>query len=122
MRRSLVPAVIVPSAFGALLRLYELLALEGVPLQALRPHPHLWSLLPYAVAVVLSLYPRLKLGAVGFASACLVADLLAHFMLFYGPRTDSLLVLFLPLWNLLVIGPAGAILALLYARWRPGAA
>ncbi len=122
MRRFVVPSVVVPSVLGALLRLYELLALEGVPLQALHPHPHLWSLLPYAVALGLSLHPGLRVAATGFASACLVADLLAHFALHYGPRTDSLLVVFLPMFNLLLVGPAGALLALLYARWRSGTA
>jgi hypothetical protein len=78
----------------------------------------LWSCLPYILAVLMALFPRLHVAAAGYASAFLLADLYGHHALYRGPGTDSLFVVFLPLWNLLVIGPAGAALAWLLARRR----
>jgi len=110
--------VLVPSAFGCLLRLYEVFGLENAPSHGLQSLSQLWSLLPYAIAVALAFAPGMQAAAAGFATACLLADLYAHHALFRGPGTDSLLVVFLPLWHLLVIGPAGALMAWLLARRR----
>lgn len=111
-------SVLVPSAIGCLLRVYEVFALEKAPFHALQSPSQFWSCLPYAVAVAAALAPGMQVAAAGFAAACLLADLYAHHALYRGPGTDSLLVAFLPLWNLLVIGPAGAMVAWLLARWR----
>lgn len=111
-------SVLVPSAFGCLLRLYEVFALENAPSHVLQSPSQFWSCLPYAVAVALAFAPRMQVAAAGFAAACLLADLYAHHALHRGPGTDSLLVALLPLWNLLVIGPAGALVAWLLARQR----
>jgi hypothetical protein len=115
MAHRLSAGVLVPSALGTLLRLYEVF-LDGV--EAWRGATPLWSVLPYAVALGMALRPQLQMPAAGFASACFVADLYAHYALFLGPGTDSLFVLFMPLWNLLIIGPAGALAGWLYGRWQ----
>jgi hypothetical protein len=116
--RPLAPSVVVPSTIGCLLRLYEIFVLEKAPMEELARFANFWSLLPYVLAVGLSLQPGLLVAATGFAIACLVADLYAHLSLYYGPGTDSLFVIFLPLWNLLFIGPAGALAAWWFVRWR----
>jgi len=103
---------------GVALRVYEVVALDQVPLVGLSVLNHFWSCLPYLVAAGVSLFPVPAVLAAGYASACLLADLYGDVALYRGPGTDSLFVIFLPLWNLLVIGPAGAALAWLLARSR----
>lgn len=67
---------------------------------------------PYAVAAWLARGRRVVWG-LGVAAACLVADLYMHYSVFVAPAgsTAALGLLFMPLWNLLAIGPAGALLA-----------
>lgn len=85
----------------------------------------LWSCAPYATAAVLARGRRAVWG-MGAAAACLVADGFMHYSVFIAPKgsTAALGLLFMPLWNLLVIGPAGALLLWLVQRvlGRSGAA
>ena len=48
----------------------------------------------------------------GGAAASLLADIYMHYSVFVAPKgsTAALGLLALPIWNLLVIGPAGAVL------------
>ncbi|MES2610280.1 MAG: hypothetical protein V4679_08575 [Pseudomonadota bacterium] len=71
----------------------------------------LWSCTPYAIAALLSRGRRVLWG-LGAAAACLAADVFMHYSVFIAPKgsTAALGLLFMPLWNLLVIGPAGALL------------
>jgi hypothetical protein len=115
-------SVVVPAVVGCLLRVYEVFVLDDVPIYDVANLVHFSSVVPYLFAIGLSLNPRLIAAAAGFASACLVADLYAHYLLYRGPGTDSLFVVFLPLWNSLFIGPVGAVIAWLFMRWRSSSA
>lgn len=71
----------------------------------------LWSCTPYALAAMLALARR-PVPGLGAAASCLVADLFMHYSVFIAPRgsTAALGLLFMPLWNLLFVAPAGALL------------
>lgn len=77
----------------------------------------LWSCAPYAIAALLAQGRRVLWG-LGAAAACLVADGFMHYSVFVAPKgsTAALGLLFVPLWNLLVVGPAGALLCWLAYR------
>ena len=73
----------------------------------------LWSCAPYAVAAVLARFTPTRALAVGAAAACMVADTFMHYSVFIAPKgsTAALGLLFMPMWNLVAIGPVGALLA-----------
>jgi len=66
---------------------------------------------PYGIAAALTRARRAHLLALGWAIASLLADLYMHYSVFVAPKgsTAALGLLFMPIWNLLVIGPAGAV-------------
>ena len=79
-----------------------------------------YSCAPYAISAWLARGRRAAWG-LGAAAACLVADLYMHYSVFVAPAgsTAALGLLFMPLWNLLIIGPAGALLAgAVHGAWR----
>lgn len=105
-------------AAGALLHLYTaVFKAEGGPSLFLAGLV-LLSLAPYAVAALLARRPRGGPLALGFALASLLADGYMHYAVFVAPKssTAALGLLFMPIWNLLVVGPAGAALAWLGHR------
>jgi hypothetical protein len=72
-----------------------------------------FSVLPYAVAALL---PRLRVSRVaasGYAFGALAGDAFMHYSAFVAPKgsTAALGLLFMPLWNLLLVGPAAALIA-----------
>lgn len=71
----------------------------------------LWSCTPYAIAAVLSGSRRAVWG-LGAAAACLAADVFMHYTVFVAPKgsTAALGLLFMPFWNLVAVGPMGALL------------
>lgn len=105
------PSTVVPVVLGCGLRVYELVALEhasfGEGLTSL-----LWTFLPFAVALLMGFAKPLQTASVGYASACLLALLYSHYVLFIAPSPDSspVLIVFFPVWCLLIFGPAGAII------------
>ncbi len=80
----------------------------------------LFSCAPYGIAAVL-VRRRRPVWALGAAAASLAADVFMHYSVFIAPKgsTAALGLLFMPLWNLLVIGPAGA-LVFGFALWAWG--
>jgi hypothetical protein len=77
-----------------------------------------WSLVPVALGARLLQSKASHLG-VGWLLATLAAAAWAVWVGMLRPQgsTASLIFLILPLWNLIVVGPAGALLALLYTRY-----
>ena len=77
-----------------------------------------FSLTPYAVAVMLARFGRMASSALGFAAGALIGDLYTHYSVFIAPwgSTAALGLLFMPLWNLLLIGPLGALVGWAIAR------
>jgi hypothetical protein len=65
---------------------------------------------PYAVAAVLALSRCGGTLGLGGAAASLLADVYTHYSVFGAPEgsTAALGLLVMPFWNLLAIGPAGA--------------
>lgn len=78
----------------------------------------LWSCTPYAIAAVLA-WSRHAVWGLGAAAACLAADVFMHYSVFVAPKgsTAALGLLFMPFWNLVAIGPAGALLFWLAHRF-----
>jgi len=67
---------------------------------------------PYVIAAVLALSRRGQVLGLGGAAAVLLADSYMHYSVFVAPKgsTAAVGLLAMPIWNLLAIGPAGAVL------------
>ena len=68
-----------------------------------------FSITPYLVAWFLGRYQRAVGFGLGFAAAALLGDLYMHYSVFINPKgsTAALGLLFMPIWNLLLLGPIG---------------
>ncbi|MBM3116797.1 hypothetical protein [Jeongeupia naejangsanensis] len=110
--------------FGMLLRFADGLTPFAVGL-------YLWLCAPYAVAIwLMRPYPAggkrhaFTLGSplpgVAYALACLLADACMLYSVFYLSRSSTAAIglLFIPLWDLLLVGPLAALLASLVVRAR----
>jgi hypothetical protein len=110
-RRSLtlIPAVLV--AAGVLLHAYTTLVAAAGPVEAFHLGLLAWSCLPYLVAALLPRFGAAPSTAAGFALGALLGDLYMHYAVFIAPKgsTAALGLLFMPLWNFLVLGPLGAL-------------
>lgn len=110
---------------GAALHLYTVVfkaagGEEGAGASAFLIGLWVFSCAPYAISAWLA-RGRWAAWALGAAAACLVADLYMHYSVFVAPAgsTAALGLLFMPLWNLVIIGPAGALLAgAVHWAWR----
>jgi hypothetical protein len=82
----------------------------------------LLSCAPYAIAALLALSRRGRLFGLGGSAASFLADIYMHYSIFIAPEgsTAAVGMLVLPLWNLLVIGPAGAVLLWFFYRQFAG--
>lgn len=116
---ALKPIILALCGAGVALHLYTAVfkAEGGMAAIAFLIGLFLWSCTPYAVAAVLARGRRAVWG-LGAAAACIAADLFMHYSVFIAPKgsTAALGLLFMPLWNLLVIGPVGALLFWLVHR------
>jgi hypothetical protein len=110
---ALKPITLALSGAGVVLHLYTVFfkAEGGMDAIAFLIGLLLWSCTPYAIAALLA-RGRHAVWGLGAATACLVADGFMHYSVFIAPEgsTAALGLLFMPLWNLLVIGPVGALL------------
>ena len=72
-----------------------------------------YSLAPYAAAAALARRWPAVWSAVGFAVGALAGDVFMHYSVFIAPEdsTAALGLLFMPIWNLLLLGPVGALVA-----------
>ncbi|MBL8380262.1 MAG: hypothetical protein JNM79_20500 [Burkholderiales bacterium] len=115
-------ALIVPVTFGLLVLAREFFiqatqhSVEGAAVV------FFWCALPFAVAAMIGVYPNLRAIAVGMASATLITTLYSHYVFFVEPgqTSDRLGLIFLPAFNLFLIGPAGGLIAWLIVRFRRG--
>ena len=101
----------IPIAIGVLLHAYTVLFLAEGAFGFFQIGIFFWSCLPYAICVVMWKYGWTAPAAFGatFAGA---ADLWMHYQVFVAPRgsTAALGLLFMPLWNLFIVVPLGALL------------
>ena len=76
-----------------------------------------WNLVPVAIGALMG-YSRVPPYGVGWLLTTLVSSSWAVWVGLLRPEgsTGSLIFLFLPLWNVIVVGPAGALLAMLWGR------
>ena len=116
------PAVAV-CGLGVLLHLYTAIFSAEGGVSLFLVGLFLWSCLPYAIAAAMALRPRLRVLALGAATASLVGDCYMHYAVFIAPKgsTAALGLLFMPLWNLCAVGPAGVVLAWGGSKLWPGA-
>ena len=114
MRRSFVLTI----AAGCLLHLYAFTIKADGDWSLFVVGLFAFSLTPYAVAAMLARFGRMASGALGFAVGALIGDFYMHYSVFIAPggSTAALGLLFMPLWNLLLIGPLGALVGWAIAR------
>lgn len=103
---------------GVLLHAYTALFVAAGGLSPFRLGLVLWSWVPYALGG--ALIKRNVGAAAGAALFVLAADGLGFYLAFVNPQgsTSSLVLLFMPMWNLLLVGPVGALLGWLVSRRR----
>ena len=99
----------LPVVAGIALHLYEFTVATGSGHDSFANWLLAWSSLPFAVALGLSRTRAGPARAAGYAWASLLGSLYMHFSVFVQPTasTAALGLLFMPLWNLLLIGPMG---------------
>jgi hypothetical protein len=70
-----------------------------------------FSATPYLVALFIGRFRFAAGGGLGFAAAALLGDLYMHYSVFIAPKgsTAALGLLFMPIWNLLLLGPFGGL-------------
>jgi hypothetical protein len=77
-----------------------------------------FSLTPYAVSATLARFGRTVSCALGFAAGALVGDTITYYSVFIAPQssTAALGLLVMPAWNLILLGPIGALISWASAR------
>lgn len=77
------------------------------------------SMLPYAIAAGIAYVPSRAGFGLGYAVACLTGDLFMHYAVFIAPKgsTAALGLLFMPIWNLIILGPIGGVVFWLVGRF-----
>jgi hypothetical protein len=97
---------------GVLLHLYTAMFRAEGGVNAFLIGLVLLSCSPYVIAAALALTSRGKLLGLGGAAVSFIADIYMHYSVFVAPKgsTAALGLLAMPIWNLLAIGPAGAVL------------
>lgn len=77
------------------------------------------SWLPYAIAAGIAYVASRAVFGLGFAVASLAGDLFMHYAVFIAPKgsTAALGLLFMPIGNLLILGPIGGLVFWLVRRY-----
>ena len=103
----------LPVGAGVLLHAYQALVASSGANTAFAFGLFLWSTVPFAIAAVMDRLGVNRFRAAAFAWASLLGSVYMHFAVFVQPTgsTAALGLLFMPLWNLLLIGPAGLLAA-----------
>ena len=73
----------------------------------------LWSLLPYGLWAAVATTYRQPEPAVGACIATFAADIFVYYSVFIAPQASTAAVAFIfaPIWNLVLFGPAGAVVS-----------
>ena len=106
-------------AVGCLLHLYTFAAKADGGWSLFVVGLFAFSLTPYGVAAILARFGRMASSALGFAVGALIGDLYMRYSVFIAPKgsTAALGLLFMPMWNLLLIGPVGALVGWAISRF-----
>jgi len=80
----------------------------------------LWSSMPYLLTLCLSSFKSTKDAAIAGGALALSFDAFAYHDVFVDPRnsTVGLALIFVPLWNILIVVPAGTFLTWIVLRKR----
>jgi len=81
----------------------------------------LWQMMPYAIVLLLARFSRLGIALVPGAALALAIDLWTHYAVFVAPTssTAALAVIWMPIWNTVVIVPVATGISWLIAwAWR----
>jgi hypothetical protein len=109
------PYVIAVAALAVALHAYEQHRFGG-PSGAPSLGWLLWSSFPYAVCLFFSSSAETRRSAIAAAVAALALDLWGHYLLFVGVNVSSgMPLLFLPLWNAIILMPLAT-----FAAWWSG--
>jgi len=83
-----------------------------------------WALAPHVLALVLSCFRATRLPAVAGAAAALLLDAWTFHAVFIAPTssTAALALIWIPLWNILIVVPVATWIAWLFNRRRQPAA
>ena len=80
----------------------------------------LWALLPYGVVLALACFDGTRIPVVAGAALALVADIWTyHGVAVSTSSTAGLAFLWVPLWNAIIVVPAGTFVAWVLVRMRP---
>lgn len=103
---------------GILLHAYTALFMAAGGFSLFRVGLVLWGWLPYGLGG--ALLRRNEHAAAGAALGVLAADALAFNLAFVNPKgsTSALVLLFMPMWNLVLGGPLGAVIGWLVSKLR----
>ena len=106
----MLPSIAIAVAAGCLLHVYTFVFKAEGGWSTFVAGLFAYSLTPYAVALILTWFQRARPAALGFAAGSLIGDIFMHYSVFIAPKgsTAALGLLFMPMWNLLLIGPLGA--------------
>ncbi len=79
-----------------------------------------WSCLPYGAALALALLTRRPWAGIVAAALVLLVDVWTYYAVFVRPKgsTAALALLWMPLWNLIIVVPLGAAIGWLLSRFR----
>lgn len=109
---------IILLSLGVALHLYIVAVRSDGPFNAFAATLLAWGCLPYLVSASLPLFNRQPAVGTGALMAVLAGDAYAYYAVFIAPRSSTapLAMLVMPLWNIVVLGPLGACVALVLAR------
>lgn len=95
-------------------------AYEQIYQSAGNPSPGywLWSMMPYALCLVLSSFSYIRISTILGAALSLAFDLWGYYVVFINPQssTAALALLFIPLWSTIIVIPLGTYVAWLIIR------
>lgn len=110
-------AVVAITAIALLLHLYEAAgkSSDGFSIGFL-----LWAMVPYILCLAISSVWGIRRAAIGGALVAVIFDFWGHYAVFVNPKgsTAGLALLFIPLWNTLILVPAATAIAYVILRRR----
>jgi hypothetical protein len=111
------PLVYLIVALALALHLYENLAKSSGPFSF---GWLVWALVPYGLALVLSCFATTRTAVVAGAAIALVIDAWTHYEVFIEPKgsTAALALIWMPLWNTIIVVPLATFVARLVMRHR----
>jgi hypothetical protein len=111
------PAVYLPIALAIALHLYENVAKSSTGFSY---GWFIWALVPYGLVLALSCFVDTRIPVIAGALLALMLDAWTHYEVFIQPKgsTAALALIWVPLWNTIIVVPMATFLARLLMRQR----